>query len=79
MTTTDLTPATPLGSDLPHPRNANALAAVARAARCAGAGSHAPASQDGCDWSCVELWAAAVTEVTLAALSALPADCADLV
>ena len=62
-----------------HPRNRGAVIAVARAARCGGVCGEDPSSHPGCGWECVELWAAAVTEVRLAALSALPEDFAPLV
>lgn len=64
------------------PAAAAVVATVARAAQCSSSpsGQHR-AGSDGtpCSWECVERWVAAVCEVRLAALSALPADCAHLV
>ncbi|GAB3069171.1 hypothetical protein GCM10027080_07950 [Pedococcus soli] len=79
MTTISPIPESPSASATTHPCNRGAVIAVARAARCGGICGEDPPSHPGCGWECVELWAAAVTEVRLAALSALPEDCAPLV
>lgn len=59
------------------------VAIVARARSCTSTvpGHHRPGvdGESGCGWECVELWVAAVTQVRLAALAALPDDCAYLV